>query len=346
MLAERNMEERMQHVHVTGLSVATVRNAQMIAAEQFGLLETRTTRKLNSESLLNACSISKFLTAMLVMLLNEKGVVDLDEDINRNLVSWHVPDNDFMKNKPVTLRNLLSHQSGIIDPEKSFPELDSNDGIPSMADLLKGETSYCEGSIKVQYEPGSDFHYSDAGYCLIQLLIEDVTGKTFAEMVDELIFHPLNMENSMYPLTISEEERGRFSCGHTKNGEVVDGQFPIYPYSAASGLWTTSTDLSLVVIELMNALNGKSKLGLSVSKAKEMITPQGCKPFTGLGVFLDGAGRELEVSSLGWGLGFQCMMVCYPYKETGLIIMTNTDMGVHQMKGIIGEIYRSFTARQ
>ncbi len=61
-------------------------------------------------------------------------------------------------------------------------------------------------------------------------------------------------------------------------------------------------------------------------------------------MFLDGSGKELEISSLGWGDGFQCMLVRYPYKETGLIIMTNKDLGVHQLKGIIGEIYQSFVS--
>ncbi|GGB41173.1 hypothetical protein GCM10011409_18380 [Lentibacillus populi] len=75
----------------------------------------------------------------------------------------------------------------------------------------------------------------------------------------------------------------------------------------------------------------------------EMISSQGCKEWTGLGLFLDSLGKDFEVSSLGWGKGFQCMIVAFPYLETGLVIMTNTDLGVHQLKGIIGEVYKSFT---
>ncbi|MFS0764441.1 hypothetical protein [Peribacillus phoenicis] len=59
---------------------------------------------------------------------------------------------------------------------------------------------------------------------------------------------------------------------------------------------------------------------------------------------LDDSKGELEISSLGWGVGFQCMMVAYPYLEIGLVIMTNTDLGVHQLKGIIGEIYDSYAS--
>lgn len=93
----------------------------------------------------------------------------------------------------------------------------------------------------------------------------------------------------------------------------------------------------------MSSLKDESKIGLSASKAKEMINPQGCKEWTGLGVFLDASKHEIEISSLGWGVGFQCMMVAYPYLKTGAVIMTNTELGVHQLKGIIGEVYNSLT---
>jgi hypothetical protein len=52
--------------------------------------------------------------------------------------------------------------------------------------------------------------------------------------------------------------------------------------------------------------------------------------------------KEFKFSSLGWGVGFQCMMVAYPNLKTGLVIMTNTDLGVHQLKGIIGEVYYAY----
>lgn len=212
-----------------------------------------------------------------------------------------------------------------------------------MVELLEGRTPYCKERIEVKYEPDSDFQYSDAGFCIIQQLIEDVCGKPFEVLMDELIFEPLHMKNSTFEQITFTVSRGQFSCGHNKKGEVVSSEYPIYPYPAASGLWTTPTDLATLVIEVMNFLKGKSKMGLSESKAKELITSQGCKEWTGLGVFLDGSGQEIEFSSLGWGIGFQCMFVAYPYIETGVVMMTNTDLGVHQMKGIIGEIFASLT---
>lgn len=159
-----NIEERMKHYNVPGLSIALFENGQIIGTEHYGLLEVESDRKVNENSIFSACSISKFLTGMLAMKLIEEGFIDLDDDVNERLVSCKVPENDFTKNKKVTLRNLLSHQSGIKDPEGSFSELNSKIWIPSMVELLEGETPYCTVPIEVKCEPESEFHYSDAGF--------------------------------------------------------------------------------------------------------------------------------------------------------------------------------------
>lgn len=337
-----NIKERLERFNVTGLSVSVIENAKIECEEYYGLLERGTDRLVTSNSIFSACSMSKFVTGVVVIILGEQGVVDLDEDINNKLTSWKLTNNLFTKNKKVTLRNLLCHQSGIVDPEDSFINLRLNDEYPSMVDLLNGVTDYCKTPIHVNYEPESEFHYSDAGYCIIQLLIEDVMGKRFEHLVDELIFQPLNMQNSTYKITRIENKNEQIAYGYNKRGELVKGEYAIYPYPAAAGLWTTPSDFSILVIELINSLKGNSKIGLSLGGAKDIVSPQGSKEWTGLGLFLDERNGKLEISSLGWGVGYQCMMVAYPYLESGIIIMTNTDLGVHQIKGIIGEIYESY----
>ncbi|WP_042149900.1 serine hydrolase [Paucisalibacillus sp. EB02] len=334
-----NLEERMEYYKVPGLTITLMENGQIDTIENYGVLEVGTNRKVDIGSVFSACSISKFVTGMLVMKLTETGVLALDEDVNKTLHGWKVPEHQF--SSPVTLRQLLSHQSGIMDPDGSFGEFASGVNTPPMVEILEGKTPYCVSPIKVTHEPGSEFHYSDAGFCIIQQLIENVTGTSFEKVMREQIFQPLEMENSTYIMNILEIGNSNFSCGHNKNGEIVNGKYPIYPFPAASGLWTNSSDLAKLVLELLHAVNGKSKLGLSTTIAKEMITPQGGKDWAGLGIFLDRSDEKLEVSSLGWGVGFQCMMVAKPFLGKGAVIMTNAELGVHQMEGLIGEIYKS-----
>ncbi|MEI2401132.1 serine hydrolase domain-containing protein [Paenibacillus phytohabitans] len=337
--------QHMDYYYVPGLSVALIEKGQISPIGHYGVLQTGTTKRVTENTIFSACSISKFLTSLVAIKLTQLGLLDMDEDVNIKLKSWKVPENECTKMKKVTLRNLLSHQSGILDPKHSFTEFESSLGPPSMVYLLEGKTPYCKEPVKVKYEPESAFHYSDAGLCIIQMLIEDGTEKPFMQVVKELVFEPLKLENSSFVTKPSDIENKNFSCGHNKYGEVVTG-YPIYPYPAASGLWTTTTDLARLVLELMNALKGESEIGISASNAKGMISPQRGKSWSGLGVFLNGEGTEFEISSLGWGVGFQCMMVAFPHRDTGAVIMTNAELGVHQMEGIIGDIYTSLEILQ
>jgi CubicO group peptidase (beta-lactamase class C family) len=338
-----HMYERMKYYHVVGISIAQVNDGTLSKTECYGVLEAGTDRQVTKSSIFNACSISKFVTSILVMTLCERGILSLDEEVNKQLIKWKLPDNEYAQSKKITLRELLSHQSGVIDPEGSFQKLHPSVGAIPMQNLLDGGTLYCKEPIEVKYEPGTEFHYSDAGFCIIQQVIEDQCGKSFEEVMQEYIFEPLQMKNSYYPQIIEDKYKANFSCGHHKDGEVVEAKYPIYPYSATAGLWTTPIDLSCLVIELMDALKGTSKLGFSVDSANEILTPSGCKEWAGLGCFLDNTEHGIEISSLGWGVGFQCLFVTYPYKGSGLIIMTNTDLGIHQLEGIIGEIVKSYT---
>ncbi len=336
-----DIKERMKYYNIAGLSMSLINNGEINMTSSFGVLKAGTTKKVDENSIFNACSISKFLTSILVLKLSDQGLLDINDNVNNRLTSWKVPENEFTQTKKVTIRNLLSHESGIVDPKGSFSNLNTTHGVPNMIDLLMGKTSYCNDPIEVKYIPETDFQYSDAGFCIIQQLIEDIFDMQFGDIMKEVLFAPLQMNNSTYEIILSDAIKGKFSCGHNKDGNVVNEKYPIYPYAAASGLWTTPTDIGKLVLELMSSLHGESKLGLSQNSVQAFFDSKGCKGWNCLGMFLDGSDQELEISSLGWGVGFQCMMVAYPYLGKGAIIMTNTDLGVHQLKGIIGEIYSS-----
>lgn len=342
MLTNSEIYERMKHFNVAGLSIAEIDDGKLSRVEGFGLVEARGLNEVNPNTIFNACSISKFATAMLSLELVSRDILELDQDVNERLVSWKVPETIHTQSKKVTLRNLLSHQSGFMDPEGSFAEYNSTDGIPTMRDIFMGKTSYFPEPLQVMNEPESDFQYSDAGYCVIQQLIEDATDKPFEVLMKELIFEPLWMNNSTFQHTIPDRDRDRsdFASGHNKEGVVVQGKYPIYPYPAAAGLWSTPTDLAKLANEMIHSLNGSGKLHISQKLMNEMITPQYSAKWAGLGVSLDHSGLNLEVTSLGWGIGYQSMIIVHPHLGKGAVVMTNTDLGVHQSKGIIGEIIR------
>jgi CubicO group peptidase (beta-lactamase class C family) len=339
-LKSNNIYEKMNQYSVAGLSLAVIRDGRLDEATASGTLESGTTRTVTTDSIFNSCSISKFITAILTLKLCNQGIVHLDEDVNDKLTSWNIPTNIFTSQKKITLRNLLSHQSGIIDPPNSFEHYKLEKGIPKIPELLSGRTLYCPVPIEMNYEPESEFHYSDANFCIIEQLLEDITGKPFSQLLEELIFRPLQMKNSTLFSPESIDKTDAFACGHNKDGTITNEKYPFYPFAATSGIWTTPTDLSTLIIEIIHSLQGNSKLKLSQKTVLDMISPQGYSKWTGLGIFLDDSNEDLQIYSLGWGVGFQCMMVCNPYRGNGAVIMTNSDLGVHQKDGIIGEVLK------
>lgn len=315
----------MNTYHVPGMGIAYVDKdkASIISLDLAKIEEEGVVQ----DTLFHACSISKFVTAMFIVKLCDKGLLSLDHPVENYLCSWSLQENG---NGPVSLRHLLSHQGGIEDPEGSFG---IHPGRPDMAQILNGETPACNTRIEAVKPPNQEFTYSDAGYCIVQQVVEDVLDIPFETAIDEYLFRPLGMNRSMY------EPTSPMTSGHEPDGTVMKDRIPHYPYAAAAGLWSTPSDLMKLVKELFRSLNGEGIL-FSKEYALDMISPQGAASWAGLGFFLDGEGNALEISSLGWGEGFQSILVAEPFQEKAMVIMTNGNTGVHQMQGLIGDVYR------
>jgi len=291
---QMNLAERMNHYHVPGLSMATIQDGKLESTFCCGTLEAGTDRKVDPATLFNACSISKLAATMLILKWVEQGGLNLDEPVNERLRTWRLPDNEYTLCKSVTLRMLLSHQSGLQDPPDSFAPYNPLLGEPTMPDLLSGRTSYCPQRIEPKAEPGSEFSYSDAGFCVIEQLVEDVSGLSFKLAMKEQLLDPLHMTHSTYDAPVLSGAIANVACGHEKGGNVTSAKYPHYPYAAAAGLWTTPNDLAALTIEIMQALHGGGKLGVSSGLIEDMISPQGGSQWAGLGVFLDHADKRLR----------------------------------------------------
>jgi len=104
------------------------------------------------------------------MKMQATGLVDLDVDVNRYLTGWKVRNSDYHE-ICVTLRNLLSHTAGFIDGEDGFYGYRIGMKQISLEDILEGKTQYNQRAARVENEPGQVFEYSDAGYCVVQMII-------------------------------------------------------------------------------------------------------------------------------------------------------------------------------
>lgn len=160
--------------------------------------------------------------------------------------------------------------------------------MPTLVQILNGEKPANTGAVRVDIVPGSRWRYSGGGYTVMQLLLIDVTGKSFPELARELVLAPIGMRQSTYENPPPPAFAAAAATAHRANGEKVKGRWHVYPEMAAAGLWTTASDLAHYAIEVQRALAGQSKV-LSRQMAQQMVTVQ--KGEHGLGPALRDAGK-------------------------------------------------------
>jgi CubicO group peptidase (beta-lactamase class C family) len=325
------LSELMERFGVPGASLAVIKDSQIHWTKGYGLADVTTKAPVTAETTFQAASISKPVTAFAVMRLVEAGKLSLDDDVNRYLKSWKVPDNEFTRARPVTLRALLSHTSGTGDGF-GFPGYPPSAERPTLVQILNGEKPSNVGRVFWERPPFSAYKYSGGGTVIVQLLLTDVVGKPFHEIMRELVLDPIGMANSTYEQPLPAARDANAARAHNGRGREMDVKWHVYPEQAPAGLWTTPTDLAKLAIELQKALRGESKV-LSRVAAQEMVTPVGTGPYA--------VGFSIERRNEGWyfghggsNWGFQCSLLAHRLKGYGYVLMTNSDSGGR----LIGEV--------
>jgi len=157
---------------------------------------------VNTDTVFQTASLSKWITAWGVMALVQEGKVDLDAPVSKYLTRWSLPESTFDNNK-VTVRRLLSHTAGLTDGlgyagfAPGTPVQSLEESLTRPADVSPGAS----GVIKVGMEPGTEWRYSGGGYAILQLLIEEVSAESFESFMQRAVFQPLGMTHSSYNWT-------------------------------------------------------------------------------------------------------------------------------------------------
>lgn len=332
------LEERMQHYKVPGLSIALIDNNTLAWAQGYGVRENESTEPVTTDTLFQAASISKLLTAITVLSLVEEGKLQLDADVNTWLKSWRVPENELTLEQAVTLRQLLSHSAGTTVAE--FPGYTQDQELPSLPQILDGTPPANTSPVEVLQTPGTGWAYSGGGYVIIQQLLEDLSGKTFSELADAQIFDKLKLKHSSFSLPLPSSLADSAASAHYGNGNTLKGKWRLYPEAAAAGLWSTPSDLVRLIEEIQQAAAGKSSKILSATLSKSLFTPQiGNSAFVGP---INGKDEARWFSSGGSNVGYRSFMVFFPERGQGAIIMTNSDNGHYLAMEIMRGISRVY----
>jgi CubicO group peptidase (beta-lactamase class C family) len=264
------------------------------------------------------CSISKTMTALGVLQLWERGLLQLDDPVNDHLRAFRIAHPDPAA-PAVTIRHLLTHTSGAYASVSLGFETDAP--TPSLAELYGG-------LLACQFPPGSRGSYSDHGFAALGQLIEDVSQRPFVEYMRENIFGPLGM--SQFTDFVEREEDAPLATGYGgADGQIwEDWRFQAGPLAPAGSVISNGEDMARYLLALVNG--GANEYG-RVVRAETLaaaLTPQVETAIPGMSMGLgfvlpEVEGRRVAWHNGGWP-GFSSTMWFAPNEGWGLVMLTNT----------------------
>ena len=226
-------------------ALVLVRSNRVTAEHAVGIANVETSSPVNTDrTLFILASVSKAVTAWGVMKLVQDGALRLDDPVMPRLRRWQFPDSPYRDR--VTVRHLLSHTAGLDDglgyggfgPGENVQTLEAS--LTHPADSTVGQSV----AIDLSREPGIAMAYSGAGYAVLQLLIEEVTGRPFAEYMSETVLRPLGMSTASFDwdAIASDGRVAQLAAGY---GPDLTPQPPRrYAAKASVGLYTTARDVA------------------------------------------------------------------------------------------------------
>jgi CubicO group peptidase (beta-lactamase class C family) len=255
---ENTIHEEMKITGVPGVALAIINENQVIFEQGFGLANTFSDLPMSDTTLFQIASITKTFTALTVLKELKEANIDVHQSIG-TVIKGLSPGLS-----SITFHQLLSHKGGLIEYTNEYDRNDIYDFFKSIGDSI------------MFIEPGRVFSYSNMGYALLDLAIQQLSGLTYPEAVDRAVFGPLNLKNTGFDLY--EAASKSFTSGHIwSDGKFTPkiNHFDLPLLRAAGGLFSNLQDLERLVKCLMNEgmLEGEQVID-------PVILDQMCQPYS------------------------------------------------------------------
>lgn len=310
----------MDRYSIPGISIGLIEGGRTTWVKSFGYADLEAGIRMTPETFARAQSISKSITAWGVMRLVESGDIKLTDPIVEHLHDWQTP-TSVPPLGAITIEQLLSHQAGLAlgtigvhyPPTAQMPSLQEN--LAAEIDLIQ--------------PPGTAFSYSNVGFNLLELLIQEVTGGDFAGYMQAEVLIPLGMDSASFEW--SQDWDPGVAVGYDLQGDRVPVY--VYPEKGSGGLFVQLKDLTAFVEAEVLAYTPERPAVLSPESVRAMHSPK--TPLTGQYALISdsyGYGHFIEELPTGqravWhgGQGHGWMTHYYAVPETGdgIVIVANS----------------------
>ena len=331
---------------VGGIVAGVMVDGDLVWAQAFGWADRDARTPMSTASISRTGSISKSVTAVLMMRLLDEGVIGLDEPVERYLPAFASIKDRRVDAQPVTFRHLASHTAGLIR-EPQWP-----DAVVGPIELW--DKRIVESLPLTAYDtvPGARYQYSNIGFGTLGLALAKAAGRPFMEMVRTEVLEPLGMTGSEFVVAGAKLE-ARLAAGYVigQDGSIDGGQ-PAREHAGRGykvpngGVYSTVADLG----RFMGAMSGVPGLRIlseeSRQEALSIQTPENPNRGYGLGfsVQIDEQGRKIA-SHGGSVAGYTAHMAFDPEARIGVVLLRNYGRGLTNLgtaaQGLVAQLRSS-----
>lgn len=323
---------------IPGLSIALVDDQQIVWARGFGLADPKRRRPATAETVYRVGSVSKLFTDIAVMQLVEQGRLDLDAPV-RNVLTEFSPKQS--ESKPITLRQLMSHHSGLVRESPVGNYFD-----PSEPTLTATVKSLNESELI--YTPELRTKYSNAGIAVVGLVLEQVAGDPFARAIEQRLLAPLRLNRTRFEPT--PELRPLLAAGQMTTFDGRRFAAPTFALGTApaGNLYSNVLDLGRFLSVLFADGKGPDGAMLKAESLRQMMEPQfaktGDKGSFGLGFALTNLDGHRRIGHGGAVYGFSTEVAALPADKLGVVAIANLDCANAVTRRIADTALRSMVA--
>ena len=322
---QRRIEQLRQEHAIPGASAAVIENGTIVWAKGFGVADLASGRPVTTDTLFQAQSITKTLTALATVKLLAAKQIALDEPVNRYLKSWVIPENDYTAKVPVSFRMLLNHTGALSNP---YPDgcCGPKETLPTLQQVLRGMPPANNQPLTVVRIPGSSFDYCNGCYTVLQPALESISQQSFPALMQELVLTPAGMDRSTFNNSFFLSDKSTIAIPYDVDDQPHARAPMRHPILSTGLMWSTAIDLARFNIAFTSALNANHEL-IKKDLARQLSTPSSSATRS-LGFFignrdadLKGQGRYLFHS--GSGNGYLSLSIISRNGEHGAVFLIN-----------------------
>jgi len=298
-----------------GASIAIVKKEKAIFKNSYGVTDVVTRKKIGSSTNFNIGSVTKQFTAMAILQLNEERKISLDDKLSK-----FFPELNKRIAEAITVRQLLTHSSGIVD----------HYDLTNTTNMKHAHCSDVLNAVKntdsTYFSPGSNYRYSNTAFCLLALIVERVSGMSYSTYLKQNIFHPLGMRNTTVwneSDKIVNKATGYEYDDTTRTFKRSDAEENIFFSTEGDGGIYTSIEEYLKWLNALQTAKIFSLTNVNLARSPHFPIDKEKKLSYGYGWFVDESSPPPIVYHTGSNGGFRAFTYTIPGEDYVIVIFSN-----------------------